>query len=1153
MRDDPAAFKLLNESPTKRPRFVVSIQYDVESIYMTSHPGITGVPGIVMEDVLRAPSAISQRIVPDEGRSEIGTFSFSLVDLAKIFTEEVREKLNDGKGLRGKTVRFWVGYARYAPEETGGFGSGGFGAGGFGSGIGTDIVEAVFGQFQLFQTQIITDFAVEDGVYDGSCSDITREQRGDILEPKLTTLRDTIDPTTTTIPVYSTVGFQPVYHGSSYSDAPNETVGYIKVEDEIIRYPFEGITADSFTGCTRAVLNTRAVQHTVDPASEADRRPKVEEVIYLEMPAVKLAYAINTGIIHNSGTPMSTLPPHWHRGIDPALIRLSDFTDIGVDLWDPALDTEGFVVRFQGLKKTDAKKFLETELYMLLGCYSPIYSDGTIGLKRMNEVLSDAAYVVELNERNVVSCGALQHDLSGMHNRLQIDWNWNGERFTRTTLFLDAQSVAIHGEAPLKKLQFKGLHGSRHTEAMIKKRMDAFRDRYTSPPERILVTALPSLNRLEVGDVVRLRLPNVRDFVGPGPGIDRSFEIQRKSCDYVTGDVTFELFGSTARASELAPNDTGGGRALTDAFYSSDGVDLSTVCTITVVGGVGVIQPGTYDLAAGIYYYLADLELANGATLTINGTVQIRHLGFFTINGAINGVGRGKAGQADAAGWGATQGGLSGFLGNSRGMDGVLAAVATPRGGFYIRSQPCAFTPGQYAAVPYFELQVDGNNLLGLPTDLAGTSGGAGGKLGRGVMGTDFEEGDVSSSGGTGADSGAGLILIGRGLAFGASGEIDLSGDSASATSLSSSIGGIGISAYPGAGGAGCPGALLILLDGSGVSLPDLGGKFTAATGTVPVNGTPLPERGPSGYGTLQNAGWTLPGAGYLDESMISAVDLSNVAYRVQFIPAPEVAQDDFDDLPQAPTALAAVGGIGKISVGIALPILAPGDLVEIYSSITNVRGDAVRVALAAATNFVYEAPTGGERFHWARVRRPLPGIDLFSSFFPVSATAGVQAAALPAGTGDIEPGAATDVYVERAKAQLTISTKDTGGDPAAWTAAFGVAGIEVEPLEYDSDIVVTVAVLVRYSSAGATPEWYWNIQKVNVASPLLFEQEYGVVEPIAGSLSQQAMAFRTHFSQDADGLEYAYRFNLTKGDGADASDVMSMNTAIETVEVIKR
>lgn len=951
MRADTVTFNSANTAPQKSPRFVVAIIFDVASIYITSHTGITTVPGVVIDGALRGTAALSQKIVPDEGRTEIGAMSFEVVDLEAELTDEFRSKLQGGDGLRGKECRLYVGYE------------------------GMD-----FTAFQRFQTQVLAKPDFDAGVYRIQCRDISREQRQQIFEPKKTTLRDTVSASATTIPVYVTSEFSTVFHGASYSDSPSSTVGYIKIDDEIIRYT--GKTADTFTGCTRGALNTVAVAHEVNSTTAADRRPKVEEYIYLELPLAKLIYAILTGVIYNDS---ATLPDHWHLGIDTSWVRLSDFTGIGTDLWDPTSDTAGVIARFAGLGKTDGKKFLESELYQLLGCYPIIYSDGTIGVRKMNHILADAPYVVELNENNCVSWSALHHEMDGMHNVFRVDWNWNGEEFTRTKIYADATSVGAFGSAPIKQLSFKGLHGSRHTDAMVAKRIDALRDRYTYPPETIEVTVLPSLNRLEVGDIVRLRLPNVRDFAGSSSSIDRSFEIQQKVEDFRTGQVTLSLFGSTGRASVDAP--TSATTALPDGYYTAQGVNINTVCTIVVVGDVGVIQPGTYNLtgnvsmnaSGAVYYYPGDLELANGATLTVNNNTQIRCRGFFTINGIIDGIGRGKAGIASAGGFDVFTSGTAGYIGNSRGMDGVEA-----RGGRVstIETVGCALTQGANTAFPYLDLTVSGTTLVGIPGDLRGTSGGGGGK----IQSLDASGGSptVVAQGGTGGNSGAGLAIICRGLAFGASGSINLSGAASASTSTTSVL---GISVYPGAGGAGSPGALLILLDGSGISLPDLGGHFTAACGAVPINGSLLPSRGPTAYVDLNDGEWPPPGAGYQDEGIISSFDLSNAAHRIQYVPETQTPAVDADNVPPAPTSLSVSPGQLENVLTIGLPAVGSYDVIEIYAAITNDRTGATLVDSVGGSVYRHQLTGGVTRYYWVRSRRGA----VTSAFFPSSSTGGIS------------------------------------------------------------------------------------------------------------------------------------------------------------------
>lgn len=1025
MRADTVTFHNANVAPQKSPRFVVGIIFDVASIYITSHTGITTVPGVVMDGALRNPSAISQRIVPDEGRTEIGAMSFDLVDINSSFTDEVRDKLGDGKGLRGKEVRLYVGYE------------------------GMD-----FTAFQRFQTQVVADAEYDEGVYRIQCRDITREQRKELFEPKKTTLRDSVSATATTIPVYATTGFSTVYHGPSYSDAPSSTVGYLIIDKEIIRYT--GETPDSFTGCTRGVLNTVAVAHAVDAATAADRRPKVEEYIYLELPAAKLIYAILTGTLYNDS---ASLPSHWNLGIASTWVRLSDFTGLGSDLWDTALDTNGFVTRFAGLKKADGKKFLESELYQLLGCFPVIYSDGTIGIRRMNHVLADAPYVVELNENNCVSWSALRHEMNGMHNVFRVNWNHDGNEFTRSKLFIDGDSVAVYGEAPIKELSFKGLHGSRHTDTIVAKRIDALRDRYTYPPQTMQVTVLPSLNRLEVGDIVRVRLPNVRDFAGSGASIDRSFEIQQKQEDFATGNVMLSLFGSTGRASVEAP--TAAANPLPGAYYTAAGVNLNTVCTIVVVGGVGVIQPGTYNLtgnanmnaSGAVYYYPGDLELADGATLTINNNVQIRVMGFFTLNGDVDGVGRGKAGMADSSGFGTIQAGTPGFVGNSRGMDGLLV-VARP-GYFALETLPCAFTQGANSAFPFLELTVSGSSLLGIPGDLRGTAGGGGGKV---SLQSSTEGNQVRAVGGSGAGSGAGLAIICRGLSFGASGSIDLSGDDAAATAPYNND-------YPGAGGAGGPGAFLLLLDGSAISIPDLGGHFVARTGTVPINGTPITARSVSLSSPIP-----LPAAGYLDESLISNQNLSNVAHRIQYIPETQTAVQDSEILPPAPTSLAVLPSQYENVLYIGLPPVGKSyfDLIEVFAAITNDRTGAVLVDSVGGSTYRHQLGGGVTRYYWVRARRGA----VVSGWFPSLATDGIS-------------GTTFARFVARGNCQIIGDVARKVGGSAAWDSDV------YSPDQYNNGCFVTfradqtdLALMVGLNSDPTTDQTYTGLDYAWYAAP---------------------------------------------------------------------
>ena len=195
MRDFPAAFKFRISQKTKEYRFVVGIVLDVDSIYLTSHGDIDDVPGTVINGVLAEPVIQSQRLRPDEARAEIGSATFTIIDVASQFTDEVRERLADSVGLRGVRVRFYFGFAGDA-----------------------------FDDLELIGTQKIVAVEYQDGRYSIECADIQRTMRENIFEPISTTLSATLTAGDTTIQVSDATAFEMVYHSESFTDAPLSTL-----------------------------------------------------------------------------------------------------------------------------------------------------------------------------------------------------------------------------------------------------------------------------------------------------------------------------------------------------------------------------------------------------------------------------------------------------------------------------------------------------------------------------------------------------------------------------------------------------------------------------------------------------------------------------------------------------------------------------------------------------------------------------------------------------------------------------------------------------------------------------------------------------------------------------------------------------------------
>jgi hypothetical protein len=635
--------------------------------------------------------------------------------------------------------------------------------------------------------------------------------RKDIFEQATNTLFAPVLAADTEIQVsFDTAGFELTPHGTGYTDAPSATVGYIRIENETIRYTAKtGTSAPwKFTGCTRGALNTRAADHPVDTTQSAERRLKVTEYVLLEGPAISVMYQILTG---KDRFGAAALPTKWHLGIPLAYVRLADFTGVGSDMWDLSDELQGgFPVRFEDMEKTDGKKFIEQQLALLAGVFMPVHADGSLGCKRMAAILSGASAVAMLDESNSISTDPLVQDFSSLHNIIRIRWSWEPlqKAYARGNVYIDGPSITMHKKGSPLNLEFRGLHGSRHSEASLRNRFDSIRDRYSGPPLRTGSAILGRFNGLEVGDVVRERMDSIRDINENGTlgrTLDRAFEIQNIAIDWVKQRVKVALFGSSRAPTPIHAGDSG---VIPQSYYVSEGTELSTVPGIVITGSnpgrvtTGATITGAATMAGAIYYYNGDLQIESPLIFTGNAFLKV--YGHLQNNAANDGKARGLAAGAV---------GTAGFVGTTESGGGL--EVMPPVFGTVISTRGVAVIAPN-SSVPSFNLSWDGSALLGLPADLRGSSGSTGAIVhGRSGFST-----PTTAAGGAGGAGGAGLMVLCKGFSQGASGSIDLSGgDGANGESLVD----VGNTYYAGSGAGGAPGGLLIVLDGAGTSATELG------------------------------------------------------------------------------------------------------------------------------------------------------------------------------------------------------------------------------------------------------------------------------------------------------------------------------------------
>jgi len=884
---------------TYQPRHVYVISFDdanTDLAYFCSHDDIviggSPEPTVFYGDIINA-STHSQGLNPIRANATIGSVSFTFLDDSQALTALINSKLypvtspeSVGEGLRAKRVQHWIG------EQGAEWSSG----------------------YDLVQTSQINDAIsiVNDGKgYRFTGRDIQRSELEDIFDPKKTNLTSSLSKTGITVNVNSTTDIDLIQHGASYSDAPNDLVGYIRIKDEKIRFtsktantftvdnaqttlngaaakgdnaitvtdssdfstsgvgyilsgspetPTEikwtGISASpehvltGVTGVTsafsggetivnakgRGVLGTLPAAYDVDTSQAVSNRTKVEENIYYELPALKMAYAILTGNLFGS-SPISSIPSHHSLGISTDWVSTSKFTQFTDDLWDAADDTKGVILRFDGLKKTNAKKFIEEELLFWTGTFTPILPTGEIGLQRMTGVLSDAAHTGVWNEDNVLNINNVRYDLNDMHNNVAIDWNYDSvqEDFTRALNLTDSDSITRWGTSKTLQLKSKGLHGSIHTDNILGSMFNTWRDRYSSPPFKASVTLDYTQRNVKVGEVKRLQLDHIPQFMdqdGNYQTFDASVEIQRVSVNHTTGTITADVFGSSHKATPLVLG--ADSSPIADAWFTSEGVDLSTVTTNTISGG----SPGTIctidgassitgadDLSSaspnGIYYWDGDLNIS--AQLNITKNIELRVNGFVTFN---------SSGKIDGKGAGLTGGttGQAGAIGNSQAGGGLVGSHFLVSRYFVWNSTESALVEGVNNVRPTTVLVNNGGtSITGRPTNGMGTSGGKGG---------DFISGGVTrQTGSNGGDGGASLTIYCKGASGVSGSQIDLSGDDGAAGVIYSAGTPDG---FAGSGAGGQAGLLNLFLIGNTVT-ETLSDYFLAVNGATPVLGNPAP------------------------------------------------------------------------------------------------------------------------------------------------------------------------------------------------------------------------------------------------------------------------------------------------------------------------
>lgn len=764
-----------DQSLSRENRWVFELAMDdaaTELYYFTSHGDVVGLSGAnVFTGVLELKQVLTQKLNRRRNNSTVGSMKIELLDTDRVITNLFHNLLINNKALFKKRGRLWHGFK------------------------GLD-----FSDYIAFNTQWINRSINNDGVaYQISLADSQDEMNKTILQPLETRLAAAIGESSSSIPVYTTEGWELVQRDSTHTDAPNSAVTYIEISDNNQKEwcRVSAINAQDFS-VARGQLGTSPKNWTIPNDANEERGPKVRELIFIHMDRAKATWAFLTGEdLDNPGVKL--FPDHWHCGVSPDKFTRAQFVALK-NVYKPYYRI--------ALPKSNGKKWIETACLRDMFKFLRVNGEGKMDLIEAGPVGRDTSSVAVISDEDAWDFSDLTLDDSEIVNHVTINWSWDPlpkkAHYRRVNSFqlgdtdIVGSSIYLYGERR-EEVDLPLINGMEATTTTILGIANQYMERYAGPNAKCSAKIFPYLSRLQVGDIVQAASSSVFDF-STGTTLNRSMQILQKQVDR-NGDITVSLFGNTHKAELITDGDT---YNLTDSAYVR-GTPLPNVVN-------GVLNAET--TIDGVYYHLGDLTInANKLRFTQNAQLWVRGLITLSLQDGIDGAGAG------------TQ--TAQFLGTSVGGSGYRSTpIETSPGVWDYQTERLhpLIAEGEHSTAPIFDLDNEnGTNILNLPINLRGSGGPDGGAHIVETLVPDIEVLDGADA----VNGGAGLLIVSRGFIRTGQGSINLSGAPANpAPSMYSNA--MGRNIWAGESGHGSPGCLLYLFDGSTSSIPQLQGYVKA-------------------------------------------------------------------------------------------------------------------------------------------------------------------------------------------------------------------------------------------------------------------------------------------------------------------------------------
>lgn len=479
-------------------------------VYLAAFDGITErfatgdvqSPAAQTKPWLLAPSGHSARIEPLRGRADLGDLQLTILDKDGALTALFQQKI-----MLEREVTLFGGYSGLDESD----------------------------YLVLFRGRVAgLRLTQEGGAYTLDCVDLRRTEKKEIFTNLAETdTAETFDENSTELVVLDASAF--------------DASGFVKVGSELLAYANH--SADRFSGLTRQAENFGEMQ---DRSAGA----RVTQVTPLEGNPVDLALEILTSTGAGTNGPYDVLPSSQGLGVPASLVDTASF-ELVRDRWVWG------TFRFYFLRSTEAKRFLEAEIYQLINAYPVITGEGKIALKAYAPPLLIDPQIV-LDESCVLGLPAWSAGFEGLVNRVEIAFDHDPveDEFLSSLVLEDEDSIASFGRTVTLKIESRGLRSNLNGLFMTRVRAGRMLQRFSVPPARVNVETFFSKRLVEGGDRIKLTHSMLPDLETGARGLtEEIFEVVERKTDFKRGRMQFRLMGTpytvagaTRRYAVVGPN-----------------------------------------------------------------------------------------------------------------------------------------------------------------------------------------------------------------------------------------------------------------------------------------------------------------------------------------------------------------------------------------------------------------------------------------------------------------------------------------------------------------------------------------------------------------------------------------------------------------------